>query len=146
MSLIICKKCGAQVSDKADACPICGTPICDVANNENMGASAVHDLSVKETEAVVAQTEATKITTMSPEEIAAQKVEEERKKRATKRKNIFITVFFILLALIAIGGIVTNRIINKPFGARLDSAYSDLLAQDYENAKSECDKAYTRLL
>ncbi len=35
MSLIICKECGAKVSDQAQTCPQCGCPVMESVNNSN---------------------------------------------------------------------------------------------------------------
>ena len=34
MALITCEECGKEVSDKATACPSCGTPIAQASNNK----------------------------------------------------------------------------------------------------------------
>lgn len=33
MALVPCKKCGALISDKADACPVCNTPVNEIEEN-----------------------------------------------------------------------------------------------------------------
>lgn len=100
----------------------------------------------KEAEEAAARAEAARIAAMTPEERAALKAEEERKIKVAKRKKTLTTVSIVLSVVLVIGGIIAYKIINKPVNERLKSVYSSLLAQNYESAKSECDKVYTGLM
>jgi hypothetical protein len=56
MALIACSECGRQISDRATACPSCGSP---VPTQELASAPAVHANPVEVTKAPVITTEAT---------------------------------------------------------------------------------------
>lgn len=44
MSLIICKECGAKVSDQAQTCPQCGCPVTESVNNSNKNDQLIYGI------------------------------------------------------------------------------------------------------
>ena len=75
MAYINCKKCGCQMSDKSEACPMCGTPV--NADVEEINKGDDHSLNKKISDYDTVRNKAYK------------EMDEELEKTLNERKSIF---------------------------------------------------------
>ena len=102
MAFISCKKCGCQMSDKSEACPICGTPVDmypDSKSTEEQGASGKTNETLDNESPETAQP--------LPESIIQPITGKEKKN--PKALIIGITAAVILIGAITLASIVTPK-------------------------------------
>lgn len=130
MSMIQCPECGREISDKAKACPHCGTPIfvCPECNNVSTGSEGVcpHCGYEHREKALVIQPTQVEVQTNVLEEtenndVIARWLKENPREQKWLKSKIVNILGFLLLAILAAVIISIVFAIQKPFESLHDN-------------------------
>ena len=144
MALLTCPDCGNRVSDKADACPVCGKPVARILEELSCTVKPRSETlqdTIPQTQRVEEYSSQMELADSQLETKEQIKITDGKPEIARKQIN-YKLLGFIVSAIIIIGGGLAYILIGKPFSMdnRVARVQRLLDSRKYDEAETKCDK------